>query len=347
MTADPTPIPNHAVAGRCRRPHCVRRRRLRRRGLLETTSVRLFKSPSSASAAPQYVAEELLRAEGFNEIRLCGSAAPDVPQAVARWRGGFQSGASRAIRSGDDRGRRPITILGRCACRLLRIVRANEGIRSIADLKGKSVGLQALGSPARLLKLMAAHVGLDPEKDIRGSPIPRSNRSSCSQQGKIDAFLGLPAGAPRTAGPPCRPCHCEYRRGSPVVAVFLLHAGRQPGVRSETPGRDKARPARDLKGRRSLRHRADAGRATARRSAAFTAKYDYALQTLSELPYDKWRDYDAEDTVRFYALRLHEAGFDQIEPAEDHCRQYRLAFLRRAQTRVEGVSAIKGVFACR
>ena len=25
------------------------------------------------------------------------------------------------------------------------------------------------------------------------------------------------------------------------------------------------------------------------------------------IPYDKWREYDAEDTARFYALRLHEA----------------------------------------
>ena len=26
------------------------------------------------------------------------------------------------------------------------------------------------------------------------------------------------------------------------------------------------------------------------------------------IPYDRWRAYDAEDAVRFYALRLHEAG---------------------------------------
>src|SRR4029453_8958125 len=40
----------------------------------------------------------------------------------------------------------------------------------------------------------------------------------------------------------------------------------------------------------------------------------YALQTLSEVPYDKWRDYDAEDTIRFYALRLHETGFIKSSP---------------------------------
>ena len=40
----------------------------------------------------------------------------------------------------------------------------------------------------------------------------------------------------------------------------------------------------------------------------FTDRYDYALQALGEVPYRKWRDYDAEDAMRFYALRLHEAG---------------------------------------
>jgi NitT/TauT family transport system substrate-binding protein len=46
----------------------------------------------------------------------------------------------------------------------------------------------------------------------------------------------------------------------------------------------------------------------------FTPRYDYALQTLSENSYDKWRDYDAEDALRFYALRLHEAGLIKSSP---------------------------------
>jgi NitT/TauT family transport system substrate-binding protein len=46
----------------------------------------------------------------------------------------------------------------------------------------------------------------------------------------------------------------------------------------------------------------------------YTNRYDYALQTLSELPYDRWRDYDAEDKVRFYALRLYEAGLIKSTP---------------------------------
>jgi NitT/TauT family transport system substrate-binding protein len=49
--------------------------------------------------------------------------------------------------------------------------------------------------------------------------------------------------------------------------------------------------------------------ARSRVDGRFTQRYDYALQFLSEVPYDKWREYDPEDTIRFYALRLHEAGF--------------------------------------
>jgi NitT/TauT family transport system substrate-binding protein len=46
----------------------------------------------------------------------------------------------------------------------------------------------------------------------------------------------------------------------------------------------------------------------------FTPRYDFAYQALSELPYDKWREYDHEDTLRFYALRLHESGMVKSSP---------------------------------
>jgi NitT/TauT family transport system substrate-binding protein len=46
----------------------------------------------------------------------------------------------------------------------------------------------------------------------------------------------------------------------------------------------------------------------------FTERYDYALQTLTELPYDRWREFDPEDALRFYALRLHEVGMIKSSP---------------------------------
>jgi NitT/TauT family transport system substrate-binding protein len=46
----------------------------------------------------------------------------------------------------------------------------------------------------------------------------------------------------------------------------------------------------------------------------FTTQYDYALQMLTEVPYNKWREYDPEDTIRFWALRLREAGMIKSNP---------------------------------
>ena len=61
-----------------------------------------------------------------------------------------------------------------------------------------------------------------------------------------------------------------------------------------------------LKAADYLRRRAGAGRATSGRWLGSRRRYDYALQTLTELPYASWREFDTEDSLRFFALRLHE-----------------------------------------
>jgi NitT/TauT family transport system substrate-binding protein len=40
----------------------------------------------------------------------------------------------------------------------------------------------------------------------------------------------------------------------------------------------------------------------------FTPRFDHAVQVMRELPYDRWREFDPEDTLRSYALRLHRQG---------------------------------------
>ena len=46
----------------------------------------------------------------------------------------------------------------------------------------------------------------------------------------------------------------------------------------------------------------------------FTERYDYALETLTEIPYAQWREFDPEDSLRFFALRLHEVGMIKSSP---------------------------------
>ena len=46
----------------------------------------------------------------------------------------------------------------------------------------------------------------------------------------------------------------------------------------------------------------------------YTSRYEHALATLTELPYGRWREFDSEDSVRFYGLRLHDVGMVRSTP---------------------------------
>lgn len=46
----------------------------------------------------------------------------------------------------------------------------------------------------------------------------------------------------------------------------------------------------------------------------YESRYDIALEVLKELPYQRWREASAEDTLRFHALRLHEVGMIKASP---------------------------------
>jgi NitT/TauT family transport system substrate-binding protein len=46
----------------------------------------------------------------------------------------------------------------------------------------------------------------------------------------------------------------------------------------------------------------------------YAERYDYTLQALKGIPYNRWREYEPEDTVRFHFLRLHKAGMIKTSP---------------------------------
>jgi NitT/TauT family transport system substrate-binding protein len=46
------------------------------------------------------------------------------------------------------------------------------------------------------------------------------------------------------------------------------------------------------------------------------AEYKYILESLKETPFDTWRHYNPEDTIRFYGLRLYELGLTKWSPQE-------------------------------
>src|SRR5437870_1235079 len=134
-------------------------------GALKTTSVRIVKIPGIC-IAPQYVAEELLRAEGFTDVRYVETTAGEAStEALAKGNIDLSLNFAAPLVTVIDTGA-PVTVLAGVHVGCFELF-GNEGVHSITDLKGKSVGVQGLGSsPYVFLAAMAAHVGLDPVKDI-------------------------------------------------------------------------------------------------------------------------------------------------------------------------------------
>ncbi len=286
-------------------------RALAAEGALETTTVRLPKV-IGVCVSPQYAAEELLRAEGFTDILYVETPAAAVPEAIGRGKLDFGLNYAPLLIPAIDAAE-PVTVLAGIHAGCFELF-AQEGIRNVADLKGRSVGVQDWGSTAHVLvALMAAHVGLDPAKDIRWVTEPSLKPVEQFIEGKIDAVLGFPP-QPQdlrarhighvivnsTVDRPWSQYFCcmaaanrDYVRNYPVATKRVLRAILKA---TDLCATEPTRVARQI---------VDGG---------FTPRYDYALQTFNEVPYDKWREYDAADTIRFYALRMHEVGFIKSSP---------------------------------
>jgi NitT/TauT family transport system substrate-binding protein len=277
-------------------------------GSLETTTVRLQKPALCVSSL--YIAEELLRAEGFTDIRYV-DAPMGTTEPVARGKVDFAplyaSDCVREIDAGE-----PLMLLAGVMVGCFELF-GNEGIRSITDLKGKSVGIQAVGSnPHALLTLLAAQVGLDPARDIHWVTDPSVKPIDLFVHGKIDAFLAFPPEPQDLRARHIGHVIVNTAVDRPWSQYFccMLVTNRQFAAMHPVAAKRVMRAvlrATDLcatEPARSAQRLADRG---------LISHYDYALQTLSENGY-KWREYDPEDTVRFYALRMRDVGLIKSSP---------------------------------
>jgi NitT/TauT family transport system substrate-binding protein len=278
---------------------------------LETTRIR-FARNAVICHAPEYVAEDLLRAEGFADIQYL--VRPPIALAAALARGEvdfslhFSAPSIVAIDAGE-----PLAIVAGVHVGCFELV-GNERIRSIRDLKGKKVGVQAWGVTAHaFVSSMAAYVGLDPAKDIDWILSPSVAPMELFAEGKLDAFLGTPP----------EPQELRVREiGHVIVNSSVDRPWSQYFSCMLTSSQDFVRknPVATKRVLRAILKATDfcvsdpAGAARRMVDGGFTARYDYALQTLKDVQYNKWREYDPEDTIRFYSLRLREAGMIKSNP---------------------------------
>src|SRR5262249_54909532 len=164
----------------------------------------------------------------------------------------------------------------------------------------------------QFLAVILGYIGLDANKDVRLVVHKPEEASRLLAEGRVDALIAFP---PRpqelrakkighvvvngTTDPPWRDHFCcmvaghrSFVRRHPEATKRVLRALMKANDLCAT---DPSGAARLVSGRNNT-------------------SYDYAAETMKELPYGRWREYDAEATIRFYALRLHEAGLIKSSP---------------------------------
>ena len=159
----------------------------------ETTTIRIGKL-GGICLAPQYLAHELLRAEGFTDVRYVESEGGSVLlDKIAGGEADFTMMYAAILVGAMDAGL-PLTVVAGVHPGCFELL-AHEPIQTVSDLKGKKVGVQDLGSNDlrhELVAIMAADVGLDPDKDIDWVADPLVEPMQLFAEGRIDAFLGFP-----------------------------------------------------------------------------------------------------------------------------------------------------------
>jgi len=235
-----------------------------------------------------------------------------VPEAISRGALDFGLNFATVQIAGIDRGVAMKVLAGiHVGCFELFV---NDAIGGITDLAGKKVGIRALGSPEHLfVSVIAANVGIDPKSQVDWVTSGPVRPKQLFIDGKIDAFLGFPPEPQEVRA---------TRIGRVVVNSTVDHPWSQYFCCMLAGSTDyvEHHPVATKRVMRAVLKAADLCASEPARAArmlvdgSFTPRYDYALQALNELPYDKWREYDAEDTMRFYALRLHELGMIKTNP---------------------------------
>jgi NitT/TauT family transport system substrate-binding protein len=274
----------------------------------ETTKIRLTQI-DGVCVAPQYIAEELLKAEGFSDVQYV-SVGVATYEAFARGDVDLSMAFVAPFILQVDAGL-PIVLLGGVHVGCFELF-GLERVWTIRDLKGRTVAVPELRSAHHVfLASMAAHVGLDASKDINFVTHPAADSARLLGEKKVDALMAFPPVA-------------QELRAKKLGHVIVNSATDRPWSQYfcciVASGREFIRkhPVATKRALRAILKASNVCAVEPARAARLVANrgydYDYALQTMKELPYGKWREYDPEDTARFYALRLHEAGMIKSSP---------------------------------
>jgi NitT/TauT family transport system substrate-binding protein len=278
----------------------------------ETRRIRIVHVPA-VCFAPQYLAEELLRLEGFTDIEYLSLGTRSGPDALADGRADLTMWPAVEFIPHLDAGR-PIVLLAGIHGGCWELF-GNEQVRSLRDLKGKAVAVSYLGSGQHvLLSAMLAYVGTDP-REVRWLDANASLRDAMAlfAEGKADAFFGFPPQPQELRARKIGRVVVRTAEDRPWSQYFccMLGASRSFAERS---------PVAAKRALRAMLKAADVCASNPTRVARYLAdqnyetRFDLSLDALGTVNYRMWRETEPEDTLRFYALRLHEVGMIETLP---------------------------------
>jgi len=277
----------------------------------EITRIRIHDAPI-ACFAPSYVAGALLAAEGFTDVQYVKTPLEEGPDgALADGKVDFIMNDPAQHLMSINQGA-PIVMLAGIHTGCWELF-GSDSVRSLRDLKGKTVAAPQRSSRAAFVAAMVASVGLDPEKDIVWMNREPGESIRLFAEGKIDAFMGF---APEP----------QELRARGIGHVLLNTQTDRPWSQyfcclAATNRKFAQRyPIATRRALRALLKATDVCADDPERAArlvvghVFKDKYDYVLQAIKEIGYANWRIYETEDTVRFWALRLRELGVVRVSP---------------------------------
>ena len=284
------------------------------RSAIETTRLRLVQTPSMCQAA-QYVAEDLLREAGFTDLAYVKKPNPTaIGPALASGEADinlhFAGPLLTQIAAGD-----PVVVLAGAHIGCFELF-GSDRVQSIRDLKGRPVAVPALDSPPHVfLSTMLAQVGLDPAADVRWETHPPPEAMQLLDEGRIDGYLGFPTD----------PQELRARHIGHVVINSMIDRPWSEYFCCMVAANREFVNLHPVATRRALQAILSAVDLTTHDPEAavrllvdrgYTTQYDYTLDAVHAIHSLDWRDYDPEDTLRFYGLRLYEAGMVKQDPKQ-------------------------------
>jgi NitT/TauT family transport system substrate-binding protein len=279
----------------------------------ETGRIRLVQI-AGICIAPQYLAEELLRAEGFTDVQYVKKegGADWLYKGLVSGESDINVAFAAPFIIQVDAGA-PIVLLGGVHVGCYELF-GTDRVRAIRDLRGRKVAIPSMGSSHHVfLSMIAAYVGIDPRKDIEWVLQPPAEATRLLAEGKIDAFLGFPPDPQELRAKKIGHVVVSSANDRPWSQYFCCMVGGNKEFVKKNPIATKRAVRAILKAsnicaaepERAARFLVDHG---------FAKSYEYSLQTMKDLPYNRWRELDPTDALRFYSLRLYEAGMIKSDP---------------------------------